>query len=189
MSTFEDFIKKNREHLDANDTPEMAWQNIEDQLDHKPNRWKGFQHLKIAATLLLCFAMGFAISQFISKGESTQEASIDLSVYSEELAFIDQKYSPVIMQTVGELTSRPEFATDTAHFSVFIDQFNFLEKQNEDYLKELKRNGYKENIVEELIKNYSYKLELLKKLQIEIHKYNHQLKTIGYEKQPNYIAI
>lgn len=194
MSDLKNYFDEHRREFDTEAAPDQTWDRISKTLDARRagngRRTTSLRWMRAAAMIALCFAAGFAASQLMQHNASEEQPhALDLSRYSPELVKMDETYSPVIEQTLNEIRYLPEYATDTAKFSIFVDQFRFLQDQNNYYLDALRDHGYDQKIVDELIRNYHYKLDLLEKLKEEIRKFNIKNKSESHEHKANLIAI
>lgn len=181
MEKFEQFFKENRLRLDTENLETKQWDNIRMAIG-KHQRKKLFRQLYAAASILIIIGL-FTLLWLTNKPEKeiNQQVSI-FSNISPDLAKQEISYMQLISNKVDTL-KRQEVPIESAElFNEFIQQLKLIDKQYELYKIEIEKQGYNEDLIQQIIYNYQLKLSVLQMLQSEIDKINKLTKKQKNEK-------
>jgi hypothetical protein len=160
----EEYIRKNRQELDADKADEdFIWNKISGSLD-KPKKSKRFFALKIAASIILVLGLSIITYQ-ITTLRSNQKlilANIDPELAKQEAQFQNQikNYYQVIQQT----------SYDEELFSANFKDLEYIDTLINQYSKDLASNGPNPRLLNSLMDLYQKKIKLLDRMLNEIEK-------------------
>ncbi len=154
-------IEENRTFLKDK---EVAWKGIEHKIQKVKTR-RLFTRLSIAATILIIAGIGILI---ISANRNSKAINDYYCEVSSELSQTEFYFAQMIEQKMEEVDN--ESIPDKEYFSPFFDEIDILDKQYEEYKKELAEFGYQEELIRAIILNQQQKIDVLNRLLIEIKK-------------------
>lgn len=198
--SLENFIKKNKEELNALEPPKGLWDKIAEELDeeeesvsgHSPPKVIQIRHStlwRIAATISLIAGMYivFQLNPFKntanSKSLAVYEQEIELEEINPELAEAETYYTTLISQKRQEIAAFPLDAPGVdADFKKDIEE---LDKMYTNLKEELYETPGQERVVDAMIMNLQMRirilnqqLEILKKIQKLKNKHNNEEHSI-----------
>jgi len=160
----EEYIRKNRQQLDADKADEdFIWNKISGSID-KPKKQKRFFALKIAASIIVVLALSTMTYQ-ITKLRTNQKlilANIDPELAKQEAQFQNQikNYYQVIQ----------EASFDEELFSANFKDLEYIDTLINQYSKDLAANGPNPRLLNSLMDLYQKKIKLLDRMLNEIEK-------------------
>jgi hypothetical protein len=166
---FEKTIRSKRTQLDSYEVPDGLWSKIKKEsfsTSTGENNIQKLNYWKIAASILLLITSGLLIKLFTieqspgSLGDLSPEyKSIELGYLAE----IDQMYATLPIDQI-----------DPADFEWLFTELATLDSVQQDYLKDLPNENNREKVIGVLIDHYEKKIKLLKKLELEINRRQHE---------------
>lgn len=181
MDKLEQFFKENRLRLDTENLDNASWENISSSIKKQKHK-KLFRQIYFAASILLI--LGLTMVLYLkndTKVNQTNEASIFYK-FSPDLAEQEVEYMQLINNKVAEIKKQKVPARTIALFNEFIQQLEVIDKQYELYKIEIEKQGYNEDLIQQIIYNYQLKLSVLQMFQSEIDKINRLTKKQKDEK-------
>ena len=165
---FEKIIRDNRDQLDHHELPEGLWKKISEESFGKTKNHPsiGLKYWKIAASILLICTIGLAV-RLLTLDASPQS----LGDLSPELRLIEANYQRQINDLYAEL---PMDQAQAAQFQWIFNELATLDSIQQDYLKDLNDLKNQDKIIGVLIDQYEKKIKLLKKLELEIKRQQHE---------------
>lgn len=166
----EDFIRNNRDALNASEPREGHMDRFEQKL-RRNNRFKGpgltrSPLMRMAAVLAVGFMLGYLYysndpkrMDSYSKENGVTTASLDLSSISPELAEAEAFFGQMLREKME--TVKPLAGEDTMVYAAIRAQLESLESDYTDLRKELTGNQTNEQIVNAMIQNYRLRLDLI----------------------------
>lgn len=144
---FEEYIRNNKEGFDE-EVPAGLWMKINMQLPKKKNPWAGY--MKFAAAMLVFIGVGYFFGLQNGKSEVSELGKYDSSLvtYSNK---ITQKQEKLATLVSNQPDLEAEFGKDLSELQ---EEFNHLKLQLPD-------NPNKEMIIEAMIQNLEWQIELL----------------------------
>ena len=181
MEKFELFFKENRLRLDTENLENASWQNIENSFkQHK--RKKIFRQLYVAASIAVILGLS-SLLVFSNKDEKEPDKQISIFYnISSDLAEKEISYMQLVNSKIDLIKKQEVSIENVALFDGFIQQLEVIDKQYELYKTEIEKNGYNEDLIQQIIYNYQLKLSVLQMLQSEIDKINRLTKQKKHEK-------
>lgn len=161
----EEFVNRNRAHFDSEDPSPLVWEGIKQKraVKKKPriiglNPWL----LGIAASFLLLAVAVIALQSRTIKSLKTEISQVETETNTEwtmpdELKELDGLYTLQVSQTFDVLNEHPEEAQEMREELVELDQ------EFEALKEELGSGLSKQEVVEAMVENYRFKLELLER--------------------------
>lgn len=178
MNRFEEYLRENKEKLGTIDVDPVLWISIENELLRKNNR--GFRlYLRIAASLLILIASASIIKYAFLGTESNPQYS--LSAYSSEYGQMEKDFQKAIYFQTNQVLRLEIPSSSESDFKPLTNELKVLDNQYKMYSDKIEQYGYDEEIGNKVLEYYSLKLELLKKIQLEIIKINNFKKNNKYE--------
>jgi hypothetical protein len=95
---------------------------------------------------------------------------------ADEVAVIGKSYSRLIDYQLRKLRTTPLYAENGSYFSFYVEQFKQMDKDEEEVRNDIKTYGLTNEYLDQLIRVYQEKLNLLKNLQTEINKMNNKVR-------------
>lgn len=172
MDKLENFIKEHREEFDVYEPDGKLWGKLKAAEKAKV---KHFSWVWKVAMVLLVFCASFW-AQIHMKNQNHNQVSSELQTNPEmaipELMEADKYYSGLIQNKLTEvqaaLVSYPEIKRDMKHELTELDSV-FHSLRND-----LKDNVSNPEIIEAMIQNYRFKLNLLEEIQAELQNRNNK---------------
>lgn len=162
---FEISVKK---AVDKNGTllqdKEIVWKGIEHKMQKSKVRRLYFR-LSIAASILIVAGIG---TLFLSANRKSKVINDYYCEVSAELSQTEFYFAQMIEQKRKEVDN--ESIPDKKYFDPFFDEIDRLDKQYEEYKKELAKFGYQEELIRAIILNRQQQLDVLNRLLTEIKK-------------------
>lgn len=127
--------------------------------------------LSVAASVVLILGFWF--------GSNFQNTPIKLADVSPKMEEVENYFISTINQEIRTLEKYRSLETET----IIEQALNQLEELEDDYryfLKDLKTNGYKKEIISAMIKNYQKRLEILENVFLQINQIK-KIKDKNYE--------
>lgn len=185
----EKFVRENRKEFDSESPNENLWEKISPRISRieKKKKFDFSFYLKIAAMLVIGIGLGYYF--FPKQNISTTEVADVKLFYPPQFAEMESNFQIALNTQLTQIRNEPILNGDTSYFSAYVNQLKELDDRNEFYKKELLKNGYSENIIQEMIEYYQLKLNVLRKLQKEITKINNRIKNQNNENKPAYLQI
>ena len=178
MNSFEEYLKENKEKLGTIEVDPVLWISIENELLRKKNSRSRF-YLRIAAGLLILTVSASIIKYTFSWTESYPQ--FPLSAYSQEYGLMEKDFQKAIYFQTNQLRGLEISRSSELDFKVLLSELKVLDNQYKMYSDRIEKYGYNEEIGNKILEYYSLKLELLKKIQLEIIKINNFKKNNKYE--------
>ena len=174
----EDFVKQQREQFDLHEPDPSIWLKINPAnapvvKERKPMRW-----LRVAASIAMIFAGSTAGIYFLT-GEKpeTKQFSNELYVQVQET---EQYYSQMVSQRYEEL--KPFLAANPAASEMLTVDMEELDEVYDELKEDLKDNASNPEVIEAMILNYTFKLEILEDLLNQLNEKENQ----DYENDESY---
>ena len=160
----EEYIRKNRQQLDADKADEdFIWSKISGSID-KPKKHNRFFILKIAASIIVVLSLSILTYQ-ISTLQTNQKlilANIDPELAKQEAQFQNQIKN--YYQVIQETSFNEEFlATD-------FNDLEYIDTLINQYSEDLAVNGPNPRLLNSLMDLYQKKIKLLDRMLNEIEK-------------------
>ncbi len=180
MDKFEQFFKENRLRLDTEDLDESLWNNIQNSFASK-KRVNVYRSLYLVASLTLI--IGLSIVLFYSKNDNISIekpifSEIDEVLSQEEISFIHLVNSQVEIIENSKIQSE-----NLALLDGFIYQLKTIDKQHDLCRENIEKQGYTNELIQQVIYIYQLKLSVLGMMQTEINKINQHTNIQDYEKE------
>lgn len=178
MSRFEEYLRENKEKLGTIDVDPVLWTIIENELLKKNNR-RFRLYLRIAASLLILIASASIIKYSFQRKESSPQLS--LLAYSQKNGQMEKDFQKAIYFQTNLVRNLEIPSSSESDFEALTNEIKVLDDQYKLYSEWIVQYGYDEEIGNKVLEYYSLKLELLKKIQLEIIKINKFKKNNTYE--------
>lgn len=163
----EDFVKRNRASFDSENAPNLAWEGIKKRRTPvkkkarvvRLNGWL----VGIAASFLLIAVAVIALQSRVIKTLKTEVADVQEApvveewTLPEELKELDGLYAMQVNETFNLLSDHPEEAQEIK------DELTGLDQEFTDLKEELGAGYSRQEVVQAMIENYRFKLELLER--------------------------
>lgn len=178
MDRLEEFIRKNREALDANSPSADVWRKVSEEMKPKRSvkRW-----LAAAASVAVIISISFIFYQ-IGKTSVNQELA---TASGKELparlqlreaeAYYTNQVNALYNEAEPLLASNPELKSELNNDLSQIDSIY------SDLKRDLRDNIANEEVVEALIRNYTIKIEILKDMLAILKEYDNNEKKKSHE--------
>lgn len=167
LDPFEKELRSRREDLDRHSPPEAAWNHIaQESFGQSTDQASSTNYWKVAASILLIVSIGLVIRLFSL--ESTPSRLGDLSPAYAEL---ESGYLTQIEQLEAQTQTSAELREQ---LSWIFEELAVLDSVQQDYLKDLQEDQNRDKVIAVLIDHYEKKIKLLKKLELEIQRNNHE---------------
>ncbi len=156
-----DHIKENLPQFELYQTDiDSIWDNIEKTLDNEQKKnqfqWKPF--LKIAASIVLIFVVGFTAIRFANNSQKYQDG-VSLAEISPELAEAEFYYSRLVDEKFALIRS-----VNNQLDPLIAREIGVLDSDYQDLKKDLKDNMDNEEVINAMIQNYRLKLQILEQI-------------------------
>ena len=180
MNELEKYLRENRAKLDHIEEPaiEAIWENIKEEITPQAsikslpsNNWQ----LNIGRNWRWVIAASFAllISLMVWNTQNQQQNTLTLASIAEfypELAEQEKNYQQLISQKEKAIGLSK---IDKMAFQEIFQELELLEQIHREYLKDLPRYNFNDQLVKTLIKYYERKIQILERLSREIEKKTH----------------
>jgi len=159
---FEEYVKAAM-LKDSGVAPDMenVWTAVDDKLRGRKTR-RRIVYFSIAASVLLLAGLGIVFSP-----GSSPAADYCMQV-SQELNETNFYYTGLIEQKYRQLDINGN--VDKSYFQVYFDEMDQLDRDYQNYLEEIRKFGFQEDIVRAMVENQRQKLMILNRLIQEIQK-------------------
>ena len=166
-------MKREQEHRKLPDKHRALFESRLEEALHKESSPSPWAALRVAASILLLFGMGYwGLNQFSEPNapglvESNQPVPVSLEQYSPELKKIETYYLTAIGMELARLD------IDQENKAQFDPYFRKLEKMSKDYEAlnaRLKLDEIDEDLINDLIDNLQTRLNVMIELKNEIKK-------------------
>ena len=178
MNKFEKYLKENSNEIGNIDIDPFAWQSIENELLRKDNH-KIRLYLRYAVSILILVVSAAILKYSIVNPDS--KSNFSLSHYSQEYGKMEKEFQEAIYYQTNQVENQKIPRSSKSDFSLLTNELEELDKQYKLYAELIEREGYNEYLGMKVIESFSLKLELLKKIQLEIIKVNNFEKSISDE--------
>lgn len=144
---FEEYIKNNKGAFEE-EAPSGLWMKINTQLPKKKNPWAGY--MKFAAAMLVFIGVGYFFGLQNGKTEVAELGKYDTSLvtYSNKITQKQEKLATLV-------SNQPDLEAE------FGKDLHELQKEFEDLKLQLPNNPNKELIIEAMIQNLEWQIDLL----------------------------
>ena len=176
MDNLENYLKENRLRLDSEDLDATCWKEIESSFRQQRIK-KLIRQTFIAAGIIVVFSLGsiFLLNRPDQNKLVTQSAIFPPAF--TELSKQEASYLQVIGMTEDEI-KKQRIPTEYQNlFSDFINQLHIIDQQYDLYKSEIKKHGYSEELIQQVIYNYQLKISVLQMLHSEMNKINNLSKS------------
>ncbi len=180
MDNLEKYIKENRLLIDTENLSE----NFKNRLQEIIHIQKRKQTLKRIYWLAAASLILFSFLWLKNKDKysptlyyNTQEIS------TKKLSQEEHYYVRLINQKISGIENENIKKENIIYFNSFILQLKNLDKQYELCQKQIEKQGYTQELIQQTIYIYQLKLNVLQMMQIEINKINNRTKTKSNEKE------
>ena len=182
MSSFEDYLKKNKEQLELDHVNPEIWLNIENKMLKQKHRRRGLylRLMSAAAAVLLLLVI---VLQFSGNGK--QDANELLAQYGIN----NQEWTQQVNQKKAALSSATVPKDRKEDFDLLLQQLEFLDGQYNDYLQYVEQHGYEAFIGQQILNYYKTKIDLLDKIQQEIEKINYYENKYNQESEKVQLSL
>lgn len=178
LDQLEQFVAEHRDEFDT-DVPSLkAWRGIEKQLDstqvHKTStRFIGWRSIRIAAAVLALLVTGGLIGSFITQNQLASTpavAAIDINDIAPELEEMEAYYQSQVQEKVQILAAYEE--NDPS----LLEDLEELDTWREELKADLidAPEGSEEEIINDIIRSYQTKVEILEHVLSRIQAANNQ---------------
>ena len=167
MNEFEKHLKNHKKELNMDSLNPEIWLNIENQMLKRKNRKTVIllRWVSVAAAIVL----GIFFIPSLLEQNPTKVTSNDLITHFN----LGQNNYPELVFAKTNLLGQAKIPVDLKDdFKILLDQLEFLDKQYQEYLRYVEKNGYQKFIGKQLANYYETKIELLDKIHSEIQKIN-----------------
>lgn len=167
----ERFAEAHRQELDLDTPPAAIWQEVRKALpQEKKKRFQGFW--RAAAVMLLLLSTGLGWMLFNQSGG--QQHMDSLGDISGEYRKMEEGYQQSITQLQ---TSMHWEDIDREEYGWLFEELEYLDSINQDLKGDLNKQVDQDKLVRMLIDYYEKKLKLLRKLELELNRTNHEKRT------------
>ena len=170
-----EIAESKKEDLQIDQVNPEIWLNIEHQVI-KRKRSRRIRLIEISAAASVALLMVFVLTGYLTP----QSKNADLLAEFEKQ---NKHYPDLIYAKTNALRNTKVQQDYQDELKILIDQLEFLDKQYQEYLRYIEKNGYQQFIGQQLANNYKTKIELLDKINSEIEKINFY-ETTSQEKSP-----
>jgi hypothetical protein len=169
MSKLKKHIQENRQAFDVYQTDvDSLWEGISTGIEKKSKR--KWPVLKIAASLVILFLVGFALIRVASSSQKFDDG-ISLSDISPELAEAEFYYSRLVEEKFAMI-----HAANSALDPLITSEIELLDSAYLDLKNDLKDNMDNEEVINAMIQNYRIKLQILEQILESIETSNDEEK-------------
>lgn len=164
----EKYLNTKRQDLDVEEPDEtMLWEGIRKEIISQ-KKTAGFNLWKVAAIFLAIFTLSYIAYNELSK---EKEREFTLSHINQSLGDREKAYQQMVLlkmqdANIQELSINP----DNSILPVLINELNELDTIYDDAIKDLKQNGYLEQIVEIIFDTYEKRIRILEQIIMETQK-------------------
>lgn len=153
-------INKNRSEFELYQTDiEGIWSEIEDALEkNRPNQFKWRTVLKVAASIMLVFVVGFLAIRYVDNIRKYEDG-FSLAEISPELAEAEFYYSRLVDEKFALIRSNNDQLGP-----LITQEFEVLDSAYQDLKNDLKDNMDNEEVINAMIQNYRIKLQILEQI-------------------------
>jgi hypothetical protein len=167
---FEREMHKLRSQLDLINPPKDVWTKISAHTIGTKSLGRTNLVWKSAAIILLGMTIGLSI--LLLKGDPAPHSLSDIS---QEYKQIETDYQREIHDLSARLMINE---INQEEFEWIFDELAMLDKIQSQYLRDLAKGGHREKVIGVLIDQYEKKLNLLKKLELELNRQQNENTTI-----------
>jgi len=178
MSSFEKYLKENRNKLKVDEVNPEIWLSIENEMLKKGNRRKSFYLRIVSAAAAILFLGLIGVNWMYNQPQDDLESALAAQMNIDETDFIQR-----IDHKIMDLSAAKIPAKRKTDFDLLLQQLSFLDSQYQDCMKYIETNGYQEFIGDQILDYYHRKIELLDKIKFEIEKLNHYENNYDAESQ------
>ena len=156
-----DHIQENRSQFELYQADiDSIWDNVDKALDNEQKKnqfqWKPF--LKIAASIVLIFVVGFTAIRFANNSQKYQDG-VSLAEISPELAEAEYYYSRLVDEKFALIRS-----VNNQLDPLITQEISVLDSAYQDLKNDLKDNMDNEEVINAMIQNYRIKLQILEQI-------------------------
>ncbi len=169
MNKFEKYLKENSNEIGKIDIDPFVWQSIENELLRKDNH-KIRLYLRYAVSILILVVSAAILKYSIVNPDS--KSNFSLSNYSQEYGIMEKEFQEAIYYQTNQVENQKIPRSSKSDFKLLTNELEELDKQYKLYTELIGRVGYNEDLGMKVIEYFSLKLELLRKIQLEIIKVN-----------------
>lgn len=166
----ERFVAGHREELDLDIPPQAVWEGVRKSLPKAKRSMQGFW--RAAAVMLLLLSTGLGWMLYSQSGGSP--AMDSLGDISAEYRHMEEGYKQSILQLQ---TSMGWEEIDREEYAWLFEELDYLDSLNQNIKGDLNKSVDRDKLVRMLIDYYEKKLKLLKKLELELNRTNHEKRT------------
>lgn len=180
MNPFEKHIRDSRKELDEVETPDAdaLWQGIQNKLAERELRQKVHQltvsHQRLWWTVgvaaSLAFVLGIGLTLWQTGSQTSFNTTTPLAYISEDLAPMEQDFQQTIQAQYAAMNMD---SIDQKDYKDIFFELQQLEKEHNEYIKDIPAFKDKDQLVKVLIKYYELKIRILKRLNREIERKEH----------------
>jgi hypothetical protein len=163
-------LRDKRDKLDIEEPPKALWNNIRSEWQKPQSQLRYAVWWKVAAVLFLFSSIALLMHNVVLQHEVEELAS--LGDISNEYRQIENSYQQQINQLTSTLPL--EQINDQEEYGWVMEELKQLEKINELYRKDIGKSVDQDRLVNALIDYYEKKIRILRKLQLEINRQQHE---------------
>ena len=170
---------ENTERLSTNHRQRFQ-QKLMDELHSTPSAKKSYQWLYIAASIVLLVSLGIqfyptnTVDPIITELPKETQNQISLGAVSPELKTLESYY----INTINYELSQLELTDDTKEFiDGYFAKIGELTNEYKSLTEELNTKGINDNTINALIGNLQLRLQLLKRMQKQLHELKNPIKN------------
>lgn len=165
---FEMSVKKtaneSKTHLQEKD---IVWKAIEQKL-HKSKVRKLYIKISVAASIIIIAGITALMTINNRPNDKIADYYCEISAELSETEF----YYASLIEEKKQLIEKEGLA-DKQNFQPFFDEMDELDKQFDQYKKDISKYGYQEELIRAMIENQQQKLDVLNRLLLKIKKIKH----------------
>jgi len=181
MDNFEKYIRENRLKLDTEDL-EPDFKNHLKNSFNKTTKKRMLNYWYLIASVVI---ISLSVLLFMEKNKNNRLNFYRENKNSLATEFNSQEdfYSSAINQQVKIIEKEKINKENLVYFNEFIEQLKTIDNQYKLINKQIKKQGYTEDLIEQLMYIYKLKLSVLQMMQKEIKKINNRTKIKNHEKE------
>jgi hypothetical protein len=155
-NNLEKFIREHRSEFDLKTPPDRIWSELDRKLHPASSATNSsFSFLRIAASVIILFGLGIGFGMYISNFQTENQSFVNSPLYEEH-----QEAKAYYLQRVNQSWNQISQYGDHQLVQEDLDQLDII---YQELKTELSQSGHQKNdiIVEEMIRNYRTRAELL----------------------------
>lgn len=162
-------IEANRQSFEVHETDfDSLWEGIDAGISSKQRRFPWRTTMRIAASVILVFILGFVALRFVNSSQRLQDG-ISLADISPELAEAEFYYNRLLEEKFEMIR-----ASNNDLDPLITNEIQVLDSAYQDLKQDLQDNLDNEEVINAMIQNYRIKLQLLEQILENIESTNEE---------------